>query len=149
MRRLPLWLAACLLATIAGTLLVLSGRGDLADRGQAQVRAEEQRIEALIPQSQPWGQSSWQCRVRLLRHHDSTSWAWTLCRGNPGPEAFASPVRVDGENVWLPEDGAVIDGLKAHFPDDLVEVALTGNNQFLAELGLPVGGELPDPLPSS
>jgi hypothetical protein len=39
--------------------------------------------------------------------------------------------------------------VKARFPDDLVDVALTGNNQFLTELGIPGGGGLPGPLPSS
>jgi hypothetical protein len=75
--------------------------------------------------------------VRVLRQEQSTTWAWSFCQSTTTSGEFAGPVRVDGDTVRWPGDqptwGADI---RRDFPADLVQLAKTGNNRFLAELGV-------------
>lgn len=91
-----------------------------------------------------------QCRVRLLRQVGATSWAWTICEvtGSTVGEAFAGPLRVDGDRLWMPDAPSYLEKIQARFPADLVDDANQGNNRFMTELGLPVGSPLPTPLPT-
>ncbi|WP_295697317.1 hypothetical protein [Lapillicoccus sp.] len=144
-------IVAALLLPFLGALADCSSGRPLADRSLPAVRTEETRIEALLAAGDPSAQILPSgCRVRLLRQEGTTSWAWTICEVTASTvgEAFAGPVRVDGDRLWMPSDAAYLADVNARFPADLVDVAVGGNNQFVVELGLKVGQPLPTPLPT-
>ncbi len=72
------------------------------------MQAEEKRLAALLPEVLLWGAGI--CRVRLLGSEGSASFAWADCDMTPTADVPAGgvsmPVRVDGEQVRMPDDGS-------------------------------------------
>jgi hypothetical protein len=98
----------------------------LPDRGTAAVQAEEARLAALVPDKLLGGPGT--CKVRLLGRDGSSSYAWALCEGTPTAgvaSAVSVPVRVDGDQVSRPVDGAGYSAsVKSMFPRRLANAVL-------------------------
>lgn len=92
----------------------------LPDRTTPAVQNEEKRLAALLPHHLLWGTGT--CKVRLIGTEGSSSFAWADCEMTPTAEAptgggTSMPVRVDGERVTQPVDGAGhADSIKQMFP---------------------------------
>jgi hypothetical protein len=96
----------------------------LPDRNTPAVQAEERRLAALLPDRLLWAPGT--CRVRLLGREGSSSFAWAACEITPTAElpsgGVSMPVRVDGDQVRKPVDGAgYADSIKSMFPRDLAD----------------------------
>ncbi|RZT78999.1 hypothetical protein EV382_2195 [Micromonospora violae] len=98
----------------------------LPDRDAADVRAEEERLATLLPAELLGGPGT--CNVRLLGRDGSSSFAWAHCDAAPGPAGVWSvsvPVRVDGDQVTQPGDGAEYSaGVRRMFPERLADAVL-------------------------
>ncbi|MEH1164355.1 hypothetical protein V6V47_03085 [Micromonospora sp. CPCC 205539] len=98
----------------------------LPDRSTPAVQAEEQRLAALLPTELLGGPGT--CRVRLLGQEGSTSFAWAHCEGTGGPglaSGVSEPVRVDGDRVTQPLDGAENGpSVRRMFPERLAAAVL-------------------------
>ncbi|WBB69522.1 hypothetical protein [Micromonospora sp. WMMD812] len=98
----------------------------LPDRAAADVRAEEERLAGLLPRPLLDGPGT--CRVRLLGRDGAVSYAWAHCTGPAGAGGAAGvsvPVRVEGDAVGVPEDGAGYpESVRRLFPHDLAEAVL-------------------------
>ncbi len=99
----------------------------LPDRNALDVQAEESRLAALLPDVLLWGPGT--CKVRLLGTEGSSSFAWASCKMTPTVDvpsgAVSLPVRVDGDQVRQPVDGAgYADSVKDMFPRRLADAVL-------------------------
>ncbi len=104
----------------------------LPDRNAADVRAEEERLATLLPGELLGGPGT--CKVRLLGRDDASSFAWAHCEAAPGPAGVWSvsvPVRVDGDRVTQPGDGAEYSAsVRRMFPERLADVVLTDDGRL-------------------
>ncbi|MEL4505508.1 hypothetical protein AAEX63_10725 [Luteococcus sp. H138] len=82
----------------------------IPDPDSAEMRAEVARVAGLAAREDfPKGAN---CAVKVLRVEAATTWAWAHCVGwqssNDGylEAGWSSPIRVDGQVVVRPEDGA-------------------------------------------
>lgn len=129
----PLWLArtGVWLAVASTTLAACGSAWTLPDRGRGVVRDEEARVAALLESTGAvLGDPGGRCRVRLLGTEGKTSYAWAKCSSKRFGGA-SMPVRVDGENVDQPEDGAgYADSVRDLFPDGLADEILDGSERL-------------------
>lgn len=90
----------------------------LPDRADPAVQAAEAQLAEKIAARDASGETT--CRVRLLgTEAPSTSYAWAFCEGDSG-WAWSAPVRVDGDEVKMPQDGSpYADDVRDLFPDGL------------------------------
>ncbi|MEH0842445.1 hypothetical protein V6U81_08655 [Micromonospora sp. CPCC 205711] len=127
-RRYVLWLAL--------TVGLLAGCSEpqyaLPDRGTADVQAEERRLASLLPGELLSGPGT--CKVRLIGREGSSSFAWAQCEGAPEPgvtSGVSMPVRVDGDKVSRPLDGAEYSAsVKRMFPGQLVDAILDDRDKL-------------------
>lgn len=151
-RRLAVGGLAAALLGVGAVAVADQVRGpQLADRSLPATRAEEARDVQLLARApgSSWLGTDPDCRARLLRHEGSTSWVWAICQAVvSGPSSpaggWAGPVRIDGNTVTEPDQATYVADVERLFPADLVDVATTGNNRFLVELGVPT----PSPAPA-
>ena len=146
--------AACAALVSVGLAACLTASSPpLADRSDPAVRREETRAQELVEASDTWHDgAAWSCRVRVMRQEQATTWAWSFCESTTTAGKFANAARVDGETVRWPRDQPDWDAdIRRDFPADLVQLAETGNNRFLASSAsshpdrgtTPVGGTAP------
>jgi hypothetical protein len=110
---------------LIGVLSGCTGAGyQLPDRNTPAVREEERRLAALLPGELLEGPGS--CEVRLLGTEGGASFAWATCQMSSAPGSGVSlPVRVDGDQVRTPADGAGhADSVRQLFPRDLADAVL-------------------------
>ncbi len=99
----------------------------LPDRAASAVAAEESRLAALLPDHLLWGPGT--CQVRLLGTEGAASFAWATCHQAPTADTPSSgvsvPVRVDGDRVSQPDDGAgYAESVRRLFPPSLADAVL-------------------------
>ncbi|MFG1866954.1 hypothetical protein [Micromonospora arborensis] len=97
----------------------------LPDRNATDVRAEEERLAALLPLELLAGPGT--CKVRLLGREGSSSFAWAHCEatGAGVVTGVSVPVRVDGDRVTQPGDGSEYPpSVRRMFPERLAEAVL-------------------------
>lgn len=67
------------------------------------------------------GEPGGRCDVRVLGMEGDTSYAWAECQSRTAGAASV-PVRVDGEDIQLPEDGSgYSDSVRGLFPPGLAK----------------------------
>ena len=123
MHRMKMTLAVLM----AGAVLVPGCQSSwrLPDEGDPSVVQEEQRLAALLGTSDDvLGVPGGDCDVRLLGRDGETAYAWAHCESADAGSASV-PVRVDGDSVRQPGDGAQYsDDVRALFPSRLADEIL-------------------------
>jgi hypothetical protein len=112
-----------LVLPLAALVLTVSCAGtayELPDRNAAQVKASEADLSQVVGASLDGAD----CEVRLLGESEGSSFVWAECSGPLG--GISAPMRVDGDNVRIPEDGGGYDDdVRRLFPDDVADAILT------------------------
>jgi hypothetical protein len=122
MRRL--WICAALgSALLAGCGPRGGSSWDLPERSDPAVRAEERRISRLAAAREFPADAT--CQARSLGGTASVSYAWVICEGAQSG-GLSGPVRVDGDVVDQPGDGALYAAdVETMFPSELAELILS------------------------
>jgi hypothetical protein len=95
------------------------------------VREEENRLVEVLERSGAVVPGAATCTVRLLGWGHGISYAWADCRQKAGPTAASVPVRVEGLDVQMPQDGGgYASSLRRMFPSRIAEAILDNPDGF-------------------
>lgn len=110
-------LAAVVAVLVVATMVLTAprwgsriGSWRVPDQTSAEMQAEATRVAGLA--AQQGRPKNANCAVKVLRVEAATTWAWASCRGwqasddGWGEAGWSAPIRVDGQVIVLPEDGA-------------------------------------------
>ena len=100
-----------------------------------QVQAEEARVVALLERGKdPDFRQGGDCFVRLLGEEGDSTFAWRDCtfQDGTGPTmGISGPIRVDGDVIRTPDDGAgYSDSVRKLFPERLAEAIFSDPNRL-------------------
>jgi len=102
---------------------------DLPDRAAPSVKAEEERLAAVLSADPSILGEPGLCTVRLLGQEGGASFVMAACQANDSTHASYGPKRVDGSRVTQPGDGAASrPTLRKMLPEDLAELVLNNHD---------------------